>query len=106
MPRAFTEEEVQHQVIKHFDKLVSYWNGDGNSNVPQEYSTRKRLEGLVHSMLAMFDGCTHLPMMHISLSPHPDDKEYCEKHNKNWYDEGLIINDTTLHEKWANRKKV
>jgi hypothetical protein len=44
--------------------------------------------------------------MDISLSPHPDDKEYHKSLHEDWYEDGMIINDCDyeLHHMFINRE--
>ena len=105
MSRAYTEDEVREQVLNHFCDLISYWNGEADSNVPAHMPTRYRMEGLVHSILTTLDGCTQLPAFHISVQTHESDKSFYQERGENWYEEGLIISDKPLHEFWHEALK-
>lgn len=100
-PRAYTAEEERKRFLDHICGMISYWNSEGNSNVPKEYDSRQRMEGLVHSILVMLDGGSgDMPAFDISPSPHPDDKEYLKKNGENWYEPGEIINNCQLHDEY------
>jgi hypothetical protein len=76
-PRAHTTEEVRQRFLDHICGMISYWNSEVGSNVPKNYSSRERLEGLVHSILVMLDGgSADMPAFDISPSPHPDLENY------------------------------
>lgn len=98
-PRPYTREEVRNQLLNHFANLISYWNGEGDSNVPPDKNPRLKMEGLVFSILACLDGCTDLPAFDIFPMPSPEDKEYYQKNGENWY-ENEGISDFCLHESW------
>lgn len=99
MPRAFSPQEVQQQLLKHFCTLIEYWNSENNSNVPPEYSSRQRMEGLVHSILVTLDGGSAvLPAFDIIPLPQPEDKQYYLERGQNWYEEEPI--EPNLHEYW------
>jgi hypothetical protein len=59
----------------------------------------ERLQGLVHSILCIFDGVSGgMPAFDIVARPHPDDKEYHRQNGENWIEDGTVINDAMLHE--------
>lgn len=100
-PRAYTPEEVRQHFLDHICRMISYWNGEDGSNVPKDYSSRERLEGLAHSILVMIDGRSgNMPAFDISPSPHPDDKEYLKKNGENWYEPGEVMNNCQLHDQY------
>lgn len=57
-------------------------------------------EGVAFSILNILDGTTmSLPAFNLTLSPHPDDKEFLQGEGENWYEDGTVINDDVmLHE--------
>ena len=103
-PRAYTAEEEREAFLDHICDLISYWNCEGSSNVPKEYTSRQRMEGLVHSILVTLDGGSGMmPAYDISCAPHPDDIEYHNKNGENWHEPGLVINDCQLHDEYNAR---
>jgi hypothetical protein len=91
-PRAKTAKEVRKEFLQYIHGISEYW-----ANLPNK-TNQERCEGLAFSILNIFDGTTmDLPGMDISLSPHPDDKEYHEANGENWYEQGMIINNCELH---------
>jgi hypothetical protein len=100
-PRAYTPEEVREKLLNHFCHLISYWNGEGDSNVSPNKTSREKMEGLVFSILACLDGCNgDFPAFNLSPAPHSTDKDFYKKNNENWYDSNIIINEVSLHELW------
>jgi len=64
----------------------------------------ERMDGLIFSILVMFDGGTMgMPAMDIRLAPHPDDKAYKISEGEQWFKPGQLINDCQLHEQWYNQ---
>lgn len=94
--RPYTKEEAEELFLERIWILVEYW-----TNLKKE-SEKDKLEGLAFSILNMFDGTSGgWPAMDIVLRPHPDDEEYCKKIGKNYWVDGMYINDgTMLHEKF------
>lgn len=92
-PRAKTAEEVREEFLKQIHAISNYW-----ANLPNK-SAQERCDGVAFSILNIFDGTTmNLPSMDISLSPHPDDKEFYIQNGSNWYEKGMVINNCMLHE--------
>jgi len=97
-PRAKTAEEVRNIFLTHIKDLVRYW-----SELPNK-SDYERCDGVAFSILSMIDGCgVVLPAMDIHLHPHPDDKEYHKSQGEDWYENGMWINDTMLHEEYVEK---
>lgn len=97
-PRVKTEEEVRKEFFDMVWSRIDYWVGVGDSNVPEEYGSRERIEGFAHSFLALLDGATMFPGCDVVVSPHPEDKEFDEKNGENWFPpEGVDIGGA-LHE--------
>lgn len=100
-PRAYTAEEERKRFLDHICGMISYWNSEGSSNVPKEYDSRKRMEGLVHSILVMLDGGSgDMPAFDIYPAPHPDDKEFHISNGENWHDPEVLMNDCQLHDEY------
>jgi len=97
--RAHTKEEMLEMMMQHLESQPDYWN-----NV-KEYTTLEKLEGMLFSILVMFDGGTMvLPALDIVPHPHPSDKKYHIDEDENYWDE-VVINDTSLHDLYCARKK-
>lgn len=80
--RAYTDEEVRDQILRHIKALVGYWANENSVQDPKE-----KLDGLAFSILSMLDGCSlHLPAFNLVPDPHPDDKEYHQENGDNWYE--------------------
>jgi hypothetical protein len=101
--RAHTADEVREKLLSIFSSYVSYWNSEDGSNVLPQTATRTRLEGLVHSVLCVLDGCTAgAPGFDIVAKPHADDKAICQQQGVNWYEDGTVANTKPLHKGWYN----
>jgi len=92
-PRARTEEEVREEILSLIRSNIKFW---AESSRKTDF---EKCEGVAFSILDIFDGATFvLPAMDISLSPHPDDKQFNIEHGNNWYEPGMIISNTILRE--------
>ncbi len=95
--RAYTAEECRLKFQRHMLMLCEYW-----SKVPRQEGNeteRDRMEGLCHSIQAYLDGRTlSSPAIDLVLCPADSDKEYYTSKGENWYEKGMIINDTSLTE--------
>lgn len=94
MSRKITKKEAEEKLIKKMLGIARYWSGvEGQTD-------KEKCEGVVFSILAMFDGCEmNMPAMDIVLRPHEEDKEFCKEVGENWFEDGMAINDDTmLHE--------
>lgn len=92
-PRAYTAEEVQEMLLDKFKHLAEYW-----ATVDGPTSVKDRCEGLVFSILNVFDGnSADLPAFDIIPSPHESDKEYRIENGKNYF-EPVVVNNCQLHE--------
>jgi len=102
MMEAYTKEEAKEKVLKNIESLLNYWDSD----IVSHRSRRERMNGLIFSMLVMFDGGqVNIPSMDIVLRPHPEDEDYHKGEGESWFEDGMAINDDCqLHEVWVNRK--
>lgn len=83
MSREYTTDEIREKFLRHVWNLIEYWEKEDRPG-----STRERLEGLAHSILATLDGASaELPSFIIAPSPHESDKAYHKKEGENWYPE-------------------
>lgn len=89
-----TAEDVRHQFMSQIRSAAYEW-----SAFPDK-TTAQRLDGLVHSILAMIDGCSiGTPAFDLVARPHPDDKQHCIDEGDDWIEDGTVINaDVALHE--------
>jgi len=83
MSRQLTTDEVRNQFLDHIWNMINYWDSPGLD----VKSRRESLEGLAHSFMATFDGCTYLPRFILAPDPHPEDKAYHQAQEENWYPE-------------------
>lgn len=82
MSREKTEEEVRIEFLEHVAVMINYWDTQVNG------STRYKLEGFAHSVLAALDGCAGgLPGFVVAPRPHPDDKQYHIDEGDDYYRE-------------------
>jgi len=73
----YTRDEVKDMFISHVKYLINYWDKVKQDIDEPEYTTKYKLEGLAHSILATLDGCNmSLPSFIVAPSPHPEDKQY------------------------------
>lgn len=93
MSRAYTEKEMRDRMLSHMKSLVKYWSNEKSDSY-------EACDGLAFSILSMIDGSTmSVPALDIIPAPHPEDKEYCQSCNENWF-EPKVINNCMLHELW------
>jgi hypothetical protein len=92
-PRAYTSEEVTEQVMEQICHDIHYWQTQPNCG-----SMENRVEGVIHSTLAMLDGCKlRLPAFDLVPDVHEDDKDYHIENGENYYDSKSVAS-TSLHE--------
>ena len=103
MSHEYTEEEMVDKLMRAFASSVDYWEHT-------DRTTRRKLEGLLHSILATLDGCSEgIPAMILVPVPHESDKEYAQEEGRNWWPcnhenlRGVVGIDTMLHETIYNR---
>jgi hypothetical protein len=100
-PRAYTEEEARKLFLNYICGMISYWNGEGSSNVDKNRPCREKMEGLVHSILVFFDGGAGLfPSFDIVCVSNPEDEKYLKEQGENWFPNGLVINNCQLHDEY------
>ena len=74
-----TKDEIKDEILSHLRDSVDYWD-----SLPR-LTIKSRLNGIVFSMLTMFDGEADFDLMDISIG-------------------GITINDGDLHELWDKYK--
>lgn len=81
MPREYTREEIREKVIKQIWYMVNYWDKDSRAG-----TQRRRLEGLAHSILVLFDG-EHADIPGFLVIPNPDitDRDFNIREGKDYY---------------------
>jgi hypothetical protein len=90
--RELTADEIRDRFLKHLWDSIRYWAGEDGSNVPAHYTSRERLEGLTHSILATLDGCTlAVPSFIVAPHPHPEDKAFHQERGEDWFPENHQI---------------
>lgn len=105
-PRAYTAKEVRDIVLDCIRAKLDYWvetdlKPDFDRTDPRFLpELRYRMEGLVHSILVMFDGNSGLPPFDIVMQPHPSDQKYREENDENWFEPGTNISEESLHDLW------
>lgn len=93
MSRAKTPEETREDILDHIRAMAVFW-----SEVKTDTELEK-LNGLAFSILTMIDGSTlDIPPLNIVPAPHPEDKDYHQKNDMNWYVEEVINSDCHLHD--------
>jgi hypothetical protein len=80
-PHELTTDEIRDAFLRHVWGLIKYWDANAKTS-------RSKLEGFAHSLLAAIDGeAMGLPKFMLAPDPHPDDKEYLQKKGEDWYPE-------------------
>ena len=99
-PRAWTVEETRDHFLNHLADMAQYW-----ADLPNK-TPRERCNGLIHSVLAMVDGCSmDIPAIDMQMAPHPEDKAYFISQGENYYEPELLFNDCHLHDLWPKYAK-
>ncbi len=101
MSRTYTKDEMREIFLHSMKQRCAYWakcDLSGEEFVFED-ETEYRLEGLLFSFMTIIDGCTDLPAIDLSFSPHEDDKQYHIDNGDDYYPDGIIFNDDImLHE--------
>lgn len=99
MCKPITEQEAKEKFIEHMSNLIDYWEKEDRAP-----TSRKKLEGLMFSILSTLDGeDTELPGYHlIPLTSSMEDKQYFEEQGENYYPGGIDIAGN-LHELFARK---
>lgn len=110
-PRAMTTQEMREALLEHIRSMVHYWattdlnRPEFKAELTRRGEIRYRMEGLVHSILAMFDGCSvGIPALDITPSPHPDDEAFHRDNGDNWWVK-TVINECMLHDLWHGDRR-
>jgi len=99
MSKARTKEESVEMFLEQIYQTKEFWEKESRCQ-----TLKGKMEGLVFSILAMFDGSNAgFPALDISLQPHPDDKQYHQDNDEDWFEPGMVINDEVeLHGMWQS----
>lgn len=95
MSRAHTKEEARELLLDQIREICDYWSKVESASI------KDKCDGVAFSILNVFDGCSggFGCALDISLSPHPDDKQYLIDEDENYFEYGMVINDDCmLHE--------
>ena len=101
MSRAYTKEEAREFLLEQIRDIADYWSKAENSSV------KDKCDWVAFSILNIFDGCSggFGCAIDLSLSPHPDDKQYLIDEDENYFESGMVINDDCmLHELYFKEK--
>jgi len=80
-PREKTEEEVRNEFLDYMWNIIDYWEKESRA-----VTSREKLSGLMHSVLATLDGCAiSIPGFIVAPSPHIEDKEFDISKGENYY---------------------
>ena len=85
-----TKENARKNFLTSIRRIATYW-----ASLPNK-TPNEKCNGVAFSILSLMDGCSNMPSMDIILRPHPDDMEYLSENGKDWYLDGMCINDDTL----------
>jgi len=78
--REYTKDEVIEKFLMHIWMMIDVWD-----DTPK-HTTKEKMSGLVHSILATIDGeAAGLPAFNLEPMPHPNDKEFQKDHGENWF---------------------
>ena len=84
LPKEYTKEETRERLIAKLWTLIYYWD-----KLPGK-SSKDRLIGLTHSILATLDGCSpDVPMCLIIPAPAEEDKGYHISNGENYFPRDL-----------------
>jgi hypothetical protein len=95
----YTEEEVRQRLFSDLRFLCNYWARQTDSHPTEQ----ERMEGLIFSILVIFDGGTGFPAKDIRLAPHKDDKAYYIENGEKYYKPNMLINNCQLHEGFVKK---
>lgn len=79
--KEITREEARYILMKHLVGMVGYWEKEDRAP-----SSREKLEGLLHSILAALDGCAMGPPgYHLIPCTSEEDKDFAIKEGFDYY---------------------
>lgn len=113
MSRQYTQEECRRMFLEHVAAIAEHWIvGDTPQDIVESQGltteVRRRrwaVEGVVHSLLCLFDGASgFMPAFDIYPAPHPEDEAYHKEEDSNWWPSGTDVSingDDSLHDLWS-----
>lgn len=102
MSKPISKEEARDRFINQMRNYAEYWKNE--VRVPD---VEGKLEGLLHSILCVFDGVAGYPAVDLVLRPHPTDQAYREENEEDYYVDGTVINDDVhLHDLLYKKKST
>ena len=99
MSRPYTKEEVVDKFLNLLYAMKIEW-----ANNDSDRTVEEKMEGLIFSILALFDGDSvpELPRLEISLRPEEDHMSYCQQEDEDYFEMGQVFNtDHSLHGCWC-----
>jgi len=79
--KEITRDEARYLLLTHLASLVDYWENESRAT-----ESKKKLEGLLFSVLSALDGCScGLPGFMLIPSLHESDKEYAIENHYDYY---------------------
>ena len=98
MSKKITKQELKEQFVQAAKDIAYHWAA------VEDRTDKQRCDGVAYSILALIDGCVHMPSMDLVMRPNPKAKEHLIGKDEDWVEEGMIINrDAYLHS--DSRKK-
>lgn len=75
-----TESEVKELFLDHILDMAEYWH-------QQHGADREQLLNMAFSILVAIDGAGALPKFILAPDPHPEDREFRNSQDDDWYPE-------------------
>ncbi|MBV6572821.1 hypothetical protein JL978_05180 [Acinetobacter baumannii] len=89
MSKPIPKEMILDELLGQFRNLARYWAQHQGTDI-------EKCEGLVHSILTIFDGRGCFPAIDLVIRPHPDVKQYHIDNGDDYIVDGTIINDDVI----------
>lgn len=81
----YTTEEVRDLFLEQIASLVDHW-----INEDRAPKLKDKMNGLVHSILVIFDGkSSDMPAFIVAPMPHKNDKDYNINKGNEWFPENI-----------------
>ena len=102
-----TPEQVRNVFLNEIKNIRDHWLVTEKpypvetSDLIIPYDNKDRMNGLIHSILAVIDGeSAYMPQFGLFTNPHPDDANFNRKRGKDWYPMDCNISGN-LHNGWS-----